>query len=148
MGLKEVLRVLKPGGRLVAFSFSPQQMRGYWLNHYFPLMMKRSSEIIPEKEEMQNILKNCGYSSIEFENYFVQPDLRDHFLYSHKFKHEKYLEEETRKNTSAFSAFSNPAEVKEGLEHLQKDIASGEIKNVLEQYQSTDGDYLFFSARK
>lgn len=39
---REICRVLKPGGRMVLFTSSPRQMQGYWLNHYFPEMLKAS----------------------------------------------------------------------------------------------------------
>lgn len=147
-GLKEVHRVLKPGNRLVAFSFSPAQMKTYWLNHYFPTMMERSWKIIPEKEEMESYLYAAGFRDVTFSNYFIQPDLCDHFLYSYKSSPEKYLDENVRKNTSAFAAFSSEAEVENGVEKLKQDIESGQIDDVIKRYQSVHGDYLFFSALK
>lgn len=148
LGLKEVNRVLKPNSKFVAFSFSPEQMKGYWLNHYFPRMMERSSQIIPEKAEMNDLLIKAGFKDVSFTNYFVQPDLCDHFLYSFKNNPEQYLNEEVRRNTSAFSAFADDDEVKEGIEKLRRDISSGQIQDVMKQYENKAGDYLFFVAQK
>jgi ubiquinone/menaquinone biosynthesis C-methylase UbiE len=40
-GFEELFRVAKPKSRLVIFTSTPEQMEGYWLNHYFPQMLKR-----------------------------------------------------------------------------------------------------------
>jgi ubiquinone/menaquinone biosynthesis C-methylase UbiE len=41
-GFRELYRVLKPNGKLVVFTSTPKQMKGYWLNHYFPKMLEAS----------------------------------------------------------------------------------------------------------
>lgn len=147
-GLKEIYRVLKPDSKFVAFSFSPKQMKGYWLNEYFPRMMERSSKIIPEKEEMEKLLMEAGFKDVKFTDYFIQTELCDHFLYSHKYSPEKYLEPEIRKNTSAFAAFSDSEEIVTGTHKLKHDIDTGKINAVINGYENNNGDYLFFTAVK
>ena len=39
---KEVYRVLKKSGNIIFFTATPEQMKGYWLHHYFPKMMNDS----------------------------------------------------------------------------------------------------------
>jgi ubiquinone/menaquinone biosynthesis C-methylase UbiE len=46
---REVWRVLNKG-HFVIFTAFPEQMRSYWLCHYFPEMMQRSCEKMPSKQ--------------------------------------------------------------------------------------------------
>jgi len=147
-GLTEVCRVLKPGAKLVMFSFTPEQVRGYWLAHYFPTMIERAANTVPSLNEMGRILQDVGFSSVSFESYFVLPDLQDHFMYSCKHSPERCLLPEMRKNTSGFTALANQEEVNEGLVMLEDDIRMGRIDAVVQQYENDLGDYLFIVAGK
>jgi len=147
-GLQEVNRVLKPGAKIVFFSFTPEQMRGYWLYHYFPEMIEAATKLIPSTEEMTQLLKESGYGSVETELYFVQEDLQDHFMYSNKHKPANYLSAEVRNNASAFSALATKEEVEHGLIILESDIKSGEITHIMQEYENDLGDYLFITAIK
>jgi ubiquinone/menaquinone biosynthesis C-methylase UbiE len=145
-GLKEIKRVLKPGAHLACFSFTPQQVMGYWLHYYFPKMIERSSQTIPEWNEMEQLILNAGFSHIKTEPYFIKKDQQDHFLYSHKTRPEQYLRQEIRNNISSFTTFSNAEELIAGLLKLESDINSGEIKEVMGKYENDLGDYLFIAA--
>ncbi|MDB5227020.1 MAG: class SAM-dependent methyltransferase [Bacteroidota bacterium] len=147
-GLKEIYRILKPGSKIVILSFTGEQMEGYWLNHYFPDMIKNSGDAIPDQNTMFDLLHSAGFSSVETEKYFVQEDLQDRFLYANKFTPEEYLNPENRKGISCFSVFSNPRELDAGLKQLEKDVASGSINNIIKSYENDKGDYLFYSAIK
>lgn len=147
-GIQELYRVLKPGSKIVFFSFTEAQMEGYWLAHYFPEMVKRSCEIIPTESEMFSLLNEAGFSSVQTEKYFVQPDLQDHFLYAHKNRPEQYLDPEVRKGTSGFVLCCTPEETERGLKELQHDISSGHIQDIIRKYENEKGDYLFYHAVK
>ena len=147
-GLKEIYRILKPGGRAVFLSFTPQQLNGYWLHHYFPLMIKRSGEIVPDQAGMFSMLRQSGFTGMDTQKYFVHATLQDHFLYSNKFRPEQYLNPELRKGISSFAAFSTPDEVENGLKLLEADILSGKINEVMKSYSNNMGDYLFYVAIK
>jgi ubiquinone/menaquinone biosynthesis C-methylase UbiE len=147
-GLQEVNRVLKPKAKFVLFSFTPQQMRGYWLCHYFPKMMERCIPMTPETNEMEKLFTESGFSLVQTEKYFIKDDLQDHFLYSNKHFPERYLSAEIRNNTSAFSVFSEPEEVATGVSALEEDIRSGKINAVIKEYENDFGDYMFFVAEK
>lgn len=147
-GLREIYRVLKPGGRLVFLTFSGEQMRGYWLNRYFPRMMQRSWELVPEETGMRDMLTTCGFKVVDKEDYSIRPDLQDHFLYANKYRPEMYLRPEVRQNASSFSAFCEPEELEAGLRALQTDIETGEIQNVMREYENDGGDYYFLVAEK
>ena len=147
-GINELARVLKPGSPVVFLSFTGKQMAGYWLNHYFPEMIKRSGELVPEADAMHVMLENAGFSDVQTENYFITNELQDHFLYSNKYRPEQYLDPEVRKAISSFAAFSIPDEVEKGLNQLQADIGSGDIHGIINQYENEMGDYLFYRAVK
>ncbi|HEU4717772.1 MAG TPA: class I SAM-dependent methyltransferase, partial [Bacteroidia bacterium] len=108
----------------------------------------RCIPMTPEREEMEHILQECGFSDVQTENYFVRDDLQDHFLYSFRNFPERYLSEEVRRNTSAFSVFSDPEEVERGVSLLEEEIRSGKIRDVMRAYENGNGDYLFYIARK
>jgi ubiquinone/menaquinone biosynthesis C-methylase UbiE len=147
-GIREVHRVLKPGSKIVFFSFTEAQMEGYWLAHYFPEMVKRSGEMIPTETEMIDLLNEAGFSSVQTEKYFVQPDLQDHFLYAHKYRPEQYLDEDVRKGTSGFVLCCTPQEIERGIKALKNDIQSGHIQYIISKYENANGDYLFYHAVK
>jgi ubiquinone/menaquinone biosynthesis C-methylase UbiE len=146
--LAEVFRVLKPGARLAAFTSDPDQMRGYWLNEYFPQAMRRSIDQMPARGWVTSLMAQAGFREIVEEPYFIAPDLRDFFLYSGKRRPDIYLDPAIRSNISTFSALSDQSEVEAGCRRLREDIASGQIERVLEAWPGESGDYLFIAARK
>ncbi len=147
-GLKEIYRVLKPGSRAVFLSFTPTQIYGYWLCHYFPETMRNSAAVVPEISDMTDIFLKAGFTSVTTERYFVHDELQDHFLYSNKNRPEQYLRPEIRNGASSFTVYANQEEVAEGLIQLEKDIASGEIRDIIKRYENDFGDYLFYTAVK
>lgn len=147
-GINEIFRVLKPGGRFVFFSFTPQQLYGYWLHHYFPEMIRISSEVIPNEKFMKQFFQNAGFDNIETEKYFVPEDLQDQFLYSNKYHPEQYLLPEVRSGASSFRIYSIKNEVDLGLKKLEEDINSGHITSIMDKYENDLGDYLFYIVEK
>ncbi|MEL7123283.1 MAG: class I SAM-dependent methyltransferase, partial [Bacteroidota bacterium] len=49
----EFNRVLKNSGKIVVFTSTSEQMKGYWLNHYFPKMLLDSIVQMPNFEVIQ-----------------------------------------------------------------------------------------------
>ncbi len=144
----EIYRVLKLNGRFVLFTSFPEQMRGYWLNHYFPKMMIDSINQMPAFAKVEDALKRAGFAIENTENYFVRDDLQDHFLYCGKHRPELYLREEIRKGISSFSSLANKNETEKGLRELANDIETKKISKVIEDYQNDRGDYIFIVANK
>jgi len=146
LGFREVHRVLKKGSRLLIFTATTRQMKGYWLNHYFPQMLEDSISQMPTLQETEQALKTTNFSIIEKEPYFIKPDLKDQFLYCGKQDPSLYLDENIRAGISSFSALSHKAEVEKGLQQLKADINSGKVKEIMESYENLPNGQEFDSA--
>ena len=147
-GFKELYRVLKPQNKVVIFTSTPAQMRGYWLNHFFPKMLADSIVQMPAYDLVAEGLQKAQLEIVTTEKYFIKPDLQDLFLYSGKHNAELYLNPQVRAGISSFAALANAAEVKQGLKALQESIQSGSIEQIMQDYQNDLGDYLFIIAKK
>ena len=144
---QEVHRVLR-AGKFVIFTADPDQMRGYWLNEYFPEAMRKSIEQMPSTEWAAECLIQAGFESIETAIYEVRDNLQDCFLYSGKHRPQLYLRKEIRAGISTFFSQAEPGEVHEGCVRLARDIESGRISDVMDQYRNPLGDYAFIIAAK
>ncbi len=148
LGFQELCRVLKPMRKIVIFTSTPGQMKGYWLNHYFPKMLQDSIIQMPDLEKVRNAMHATGFKIIHREKYFIKKDLRDMFLYVGKQQPELYLKANVRQGISSFSNLANIHEVEEGLQELGKDLVSGKIEEVIKHFENEEGDYLFIVAQK
>lgn len=144
----ELAYVLKPEGKVVIFTSSPIQMEGYWLNYYFPKMMKDSILQMPSIDNVLAALHSAGFKLKTKEKYNIKPDLKDQFLYCGKHNPELYFDENIRRGISSFSALSNKEEVETGLANLRSDIDSGKIEKVIKNYENDNGDYLYLIIEK
>lgn len=140
----ECARVISSGA-LVIFCSTQEQMEKYWLNHYFPKMMRRSIEQMPKVGRILDSLEEAGFKNFKREPFFVTSDLEDLFLYSAKQRPELYLNETFRKNISSFAALADGVELGTGLAQLKADIESGTIKKIIHDSESDLGDYLIVS---
>ena len=147
-GFSELNKVLKPSGRIVIFTSTPKQMRGYWLNHYFPKMLSDSIIQMPTLERVEKAMKDSGIEFLETYKYFIKPNLEDQFLYCGKQNPNLYFDEQIRHGISSFSSLSNRTEVENGLRSLRIDIDSGKIKEVIKSYENDLGDYLYVIGKK
>lgn len=144
----ELKRVLKPGGRIVIFTSTPNQMKGYWLNHYFPKMLQDSMVQMPTLEAVTTAILEAGLTLKTTHKYFITPDLEDQFLYCGKHNPELYFDEAVRGGISSFSDLSNKEEVTQGLAQLKSDISTGDIESIITSYDNDFGDYLYVIAEK
>lgn len=144
----EMARILKSGSPIVLFTSTAEQMKNYWLNHYFPEMMQRSILQMPTLTHTLNCLEQGGFSVDLCQPYFVSPDLQDFFLYSGKNRPEMYLDERIRRGSSTFASLANSNEVIVGCAKLSDDIISGRFDEVYYQHDDRNGDYIFIRAIK
>jgi ubiquinone/menaquinone biosynthesis C-methylase UbiE len=136
-------------GRFVIFTATSEQIKGYWLNEYFPEAMKKSIAQMPVKNKIKESLKKAGFNTIEFDTYEIKEDLEDFFLYSGKNDPEMYLNPEVRRNISTFASLADSREIKQGCASLDSDIRSGRIHHVINSYGArNDGDYVFVVAKQ
>jgi ubiquinone/menaquinone biosynthesis C-methylase UbiE len=144
----ELSRILKPNGTIVLFTSTPDQMKGYWLNHYFPTMLENSINQMPSFDIVKSAMEGAGFSIINTEPYSIMPDLEDLFLYCGKHNPNLYFQPEVRAGISSFASLANAQEVKEGLQKLKVDLDSGQINEVMKTYANDRGDYLFVIGEK
>lgn len=144
----ELSAVLKPGGKIVIFTSTPEQMKGYWLNHYFPMMLKKSIDQMPSFATVKKAMERAGLDISQTEKYFIQPDLADKFLYCGKHDPSMYFNEQIRNGISSFSSLSNKAEVEKGLAQLTQDMGTGAIHDIIGSYDNQLGDYLYLVGQK
>jgi SAM-dependent methyltransferase len=147
-GIKNIFTTLKNQGRLVIFTSTKEQMGGYWLNHYFPDMMKKSAAAMLSFDYIKDTCLHAGFSRVDAEKYFVQEDLQDLFLFSGKNNPSLYFNAEIRKGISSFADFKNKSEILAGLEKLKMDLQTGHFDSIKNKYMSESGDYLFVIASK
>ncbi len=148
LAFQELFRVLKPSGKIIIFTSTPNQMKGYWLNHYFPIMLQESIIQMPSYDSVERSMINAGFKIDRLEKYFVQSDLKDHFLYCGKHQAAYYLDPSIRNGISSFSAIANQDEVKSGLIAIKEDIHSGKINEIIQSYENGLGDYLYIIGSK
>lgn len=144
---QEVYRVIDKG-RFVIFTSSPEQMERYWLKEYFPKAIKDSAKQMPSVSTVTDTLRQAGFAITGLETFLIQPDLQDFFLYSGKYEPEMYLDASVRSGISTFANLASKEEVEEGCNKLRQDLHSGSIRNILDQYSSDLGDYVFVVAEK
>jgi len=147
-GMGEINRVLLPKGRLVIFTSTPEQMEGYWLNHYFPDMLRKSLVQMPDLVSTTEALTANGFLIQATVPYFVRDDLQDLFLYAGKHRPYLYLDPKVQQGISSFAALAHQQEVGEGLNRLKQDIDTGNIEKVMRRYENQLGDYLFIVAER
>jgi len=146
-GFTELGRILHPGGKIVLFTSTPEQMNRYWLTHYFPKMMADSIHQMPTLKSIEKAMEQNKFALERMEKYFVKSDLQDKFLYCGKQDPKLYLDQSIRQGISSFSSLANRAEVEKGLNALKIDIKTGTIKQIIKSYENDLGDYLFLVGR-
>jgi ubiquinone/menaquinone biosynthesis C-methylase UbiE len=142
-GFKEMARVLKPGAVWVIFTFTPEQERSYWLNHFFPNMMRRSTQKAIPFDKVLQAAATADLTLAHTEKYYVHNELQDLFMYSGKHNPELYFDPVVRDGISSFAMLSDPEEVENGLNLLRSSLDNSTFQSIKEQYANDLGDYLF-----
>ncbi len=144
----EINRVLSDKGKFVLFTSTPEQMQGYWLNHYFPQMLHSSIVQMPSLADIREAIRHTDFKITDIEKYFIKEDLQDSFLYVGKNNPGRYFDDSIRNGISSFSALANIDEVKQGLSKLKNDIDSKSFDKIKDKYSNELGDYLFIRIDK
>ena len=141
----EVRRTLR-SGHFVIFTGLAEQMRQYWLCHYFPEMMARSIEKMPSESQIRVALLRAGFRSATVAPFFVTTELQDLFLYSGKDRPKIYMDADIRANISSFAQLACATELQEGLVRLKSDLQSGAFDKIKAQFAAKVGDYAYIAA--
>lgn len=144
---KEIYRVLKKGC-FVIFTPTPECMKHYWLNQYFPQMMVQGSAAIPSGSLIEETLRGAQFSNVRTRGHFIEAKPRDLFLYAGKNNPEIYLDAKVRNEISTFTQHANPNELETGLKQLEMDIKSGYIETVIQKFSTNHPDYCFIIGEK
>jgi len=142
----EIRRTIR-SGPFVIFTGLAEQMRRYWLCHYFPEMMARSIEKMPSESKIRKALSRAGFKFVTVAPFFVTNELQDLFLYSGKHRPELYLDSVIRANISSFAQLAPPAELQDGLDRLTADLQSGNFASIKARHATEAGDYAYVNAR-
>jgi ubiquinone/menaquinone biosynthesis C-methylase UbiE len=148
LGFSEIYRTLRPESNFIIFTSTAEQMQNYWLNHYFPEMMNKSTSQMPPEESIINAAVGAGFTLSSTLQYFVKPDLKDLFLYSGKHNPSMYLDDLVRNNISSFASLSNDIETAQALVKLSEDINSQRFQAIKDSFDQTAGDYLILQFSK
>lgn len=140
--------MLRNNGRFVLFTSTPEQMKGYWLNHYFPKMLQASITQMPSLKDIREAIRQTELDITDLEKYPVKEDLQDCFLYIGKNNPNRYFDEAIRQGISSFASLANKEEVKQGLSKLKNDIDNQTFEKIKKQYENDLGDYLFITIEK
>lgn len=144
----EIDRVLSYNSKFVLFTSTPEQMKRYWLNHYFPKMLQSSIVQMPSLEDIQKAIEQSELVIKNTEKYFIKDDLQDRFLFVGKNNPALYFDETIRRGISSFSSLANIMEVEQGLSNLKSDLETGAFDKIKDRYENESGDYLFIIMEK
>lgn len=144
---RETFRVIDKGNFVIFTSF-PEQIERFWLNEYFPNLMKKASTVMHRPEEIFTALKAAGFKNIKTDKFFVSNDLQDWFLHAGKYRPHIYLDPMVRSGISTFALEINQDEVLKGCDMLKHHISSGKIDNIIHSYENDLGDYTFIVSQK
>ncbi len=143
----EVHRVLNHG-TFVMLTATPEQIEQYWLNEYFPIMLKNAAARQTSYAILEKKLQSTGFQSITEQRLFADNTLTDMFLQAGKHRPEIFLDEKYRASMSAFRLDCPQEELCAGLAKLQQDIKTGYINKIIKDYENELGDYSIITAVK
>jgi ubiquinone/menaquinone biosynthesis C-methylase UbiE len=144
----EIARVLQPGTRFIAFTALPEQAEQFWLNAYFPELMRRAVERMPGRERIEASLSRAGLRLTELVPFNVPERPVDFVLYCGKHRPELYFDARVRGNIFAFTALDLAQEVGEGLAQLDSDLSTGKFLETKARFGDSLGDYVLLVAEK
>lgn len=128
--LKEANRLLRKGARLAIDSCSHQQMRTFWLYHYFPKGLDLDLRRIPGSNEIASLLEKAGFLNVTIEISYTD------IAVEHE-KPEHYLDRDYRSGQSTFNLLAEK-DMELGCRKLREDIESGIVESIIREFEEKE----------
>ncbi len=147
---KEIYRVLKSGGVLVADTEFTEQNASLWLKEYFPSLRNRYNDALFSERQYQAWLHQVGFVEVSVEPMVYDASEGDAFLRVGQHQPELYLQSRIRDAIPAFKQMA-VAELTLGLAALRRAIEDRSIDRIIAEYQAKatmSGDLGFIVAKK
>ena len=125
LGLNQIRRVLKPGGRFVAFTSDPRRIPSdFWMRAYFDALFVEAEAIFPPMGQLLQRLAVVGFAGAVDEAYPVPSENQDGYFCSAWRRPEEYLDEAFRAGISSFRLM-DPQQLDSAVACLRSDLESG-----------------------
>jgi ubiquinone/menaquinone biosynthesis C-methylase UbiE len=148
---REIVRILKPGGRFVMFTADPRLISdNCWIKQYFTPFFEKALSTLPPISAIIDLAQDCFTDTTDTFEFLLPPDLSDGFFYSAWKYPEKYLDPVFRSGISVFSTLSQDI-LNRCLEKLRKDLSTGlwdEKFSHIKHSDTYNGGYYFLVAEK
>ncbi|MFI5025023.1 MAG: class I SAM-dependent methyltransferase [Alphaproteobacteria bacterium] len=140
-GFGEIRRVLREKGILLIFGGLAEQIRHYWLAHYFPEAIRRSADEAMSLQRLEAIGRMSRLELVSRVAWRQPAEPIDFFLYCGKHRPELYLDPRVRAGISTFAKLADKDEMNKGLMRLARDVESGAVRELIAKSQLPYGDY-------
>lgn len=124
--IKEMYRVLKPGGRSLIWTVSHQQIKDFLLNEFFPSLQELDLKRFPPISTIKALMDVAGYSNVREETVIWQEQIAT----------SRYIEKVRNKYISTLSLLSKQ-EFSEGLEKLERCLLQRYGQTMTRRHQFT-----------
>lgn len=141
--LKEVYRVLKPGGVLTILTETPENLDGNWFANLYPKITKRYQEKLPTHKQLKEMLAESGFS--------LKSALKTLWpSYLPDYEHLEGPLEESWRNVNSYWTVYTEAEIQEMIKNVTQMKNNGSLQGFYKMHDNihTLGTYEIFAAKK
>ena len=121
--LREIYRITG-SGQIVLFTYDPDFISRFWLTQYFPALVADVQSTFVQVPTLISELQTITGAKVGSRVFPLPHDLLDSFAAVGWARPELYLNSSIRNGISSFAKL-DPAELNQGLSHLQEDLETG-----------------------